>query len=456
MGKPSVPLSADLPPLIMGTATFNSQYNHDPYALPTTALVHHALSAGVRAFDTSPYYGPAEELLGRALDTPFVRDNYPRYTYRLLTKVGRVAASSFDYSPAWIHQSIRWSLSRLRTPYLDVVYCHDVEFVTPDEVLTAVRELRRIRDTEGSIRYVGISGYPVDVLCSLAELVLRETGEPLDAVMSYANFTLQNTKLVTEGLPRLLAAGVDVIPNASPLGMGLLRREGVPIGSMGDFHPAPNGLRSAIHTVSKWAETQGEKLEVIAIRYALESWLHEGSAVGAFGPPLAPSHDADPGFLSAATVGVGHRLGVSVMGVSNMEELNETLRVWNSIVDGLENETDDSPFDPESAQSSEATMKDSDSRPSSTLTPRDDITDSQWSFSRRQRIMALTKGVRDILGPEWVDYTWSSPDEGFVNIVPQHALDSDDAMDIVSKETVPDVPREVASLLTPPLNAIDK
>lgn len=58
------PLSAVLPPLIFGTATFNYQYNTDPHNLPTTAIVHRALSVGVKAFDTSPYYGPAEEILG--------------------------------------------------------------------------------------------------------------------------------------------------------------------------------------------------------------------------------------------------------------------------------------------------------------------------------------------------------------------------------------------------------
>jgi aryl-alcohol dehydrogenase-like predicted oxidoreductase len=57
-------LSSVLPPLIFGTATFNYQYNTDPYKLPTTALVHKAFSLGIRAFDTSPYYGPSEEILG--------------------------------------------------------------------------------------------------------------------------------------------------------------------------------------------------------------------------------------------------------------------------------------------------------------------------------------------------------------------------------------------------------
>ncbi|PGH13658.1 hypothetical protein AJ79_03506 [Helicocarpus griseus UAMH5409] len=466
MGKSSVPLSADLPPLIFGTATFNSQYNSDPYSLPTTAIVHRALSAGIRAFDTSPYYGPAEELLGRALSAPLVRSEFPRYTYRLLTKVGRVAAQSFDYSPAWIRKSIKRSLSRLDTPYLDVVYCHDVEFVSPEEVLGAVVELRRIRDTEGTIRYVGISGYPVEVLCSLAEMVLEKTGEPLDAVMSYANYTLQNTRLALKGLPRLLAAGVDVVPNASPLGMGLLRRKGVPIGSMGDFHPAPDGLRSAIQAASEWTEKQGEKIEVVAIRYALESWLREGAAAGALGPPLAPSADADPGFISAATIGVGRRLGVSVMGVSNFDELNETLRVWRSIVDGLENEGDDTSTFMEEEQGTyppgenvQPSILDDTPKLPSALTPCGDITDRQWSRVRRQQILKLARGTRDILGADWVDYTWESPEKGFVNIPPEHHDNVRELDDSVAMPPTPgemDVDEKDARLLTPPLEPIDK
>lgn len=476
MGRPSVPLSADLPPLILGTATFNSQYNTDPYALPTTAIVHRALSAGIRAFDTSPYYGPAEELLGRALSTDFVRSNHPRYTYRLLTKVGRIASASFDYSPSWIRRSVRRSLSRLDTSYLDVVYCHDVEFVSPSEVLGAVRELRRIRDSEGTIHYIGISGYPVEVLCSLSELILRETGEPLDAVMSYANFTIQNTKLASEGLPRLLAAGVDVVPNASPLGMGLLRRDGVPIGSMGDFHPAPNGLRSAIHTASTFADSQTEKLEVIAIRYALEFWLREGAHVGALGPPLAPSNNSDPSFISAATIGTGSRLGVSVMGVSNLDELNETLRVWSSIIDGLEIKSDDteeptshngdtfqqkSRFGQDIFAIADGLGEELESKPSqhppSILTPREDITDREWSCLRRKRILSLTNTIREILGSEWMNYTWSSPDEDFVNIPPEHnGTNGEGNGNEIAIASDPDAARDEAMLLTPPLEAIDR
>lgn len=463
--QPPTPLSADLPPLIMGTATFNSQYNADPYALPTTQLVQRALSRGIRAFDTSPYYGPAEELLGRALATDFVQTNFPRQSYHLLTKVGRIGSSSFDYSPQWIRHSVRRSLRRLHTDYLDVVYCHDVEFVSAADVLAAVRELRRLRDEEGLLRYVGISGYPVDTLSELAELVLRETGEPLDIVMSYANYTLQNTRLGSRALTRLLAAGVDVVPNASPLGMGLLRRDGVPIGSMGDFHPAPNPLRGAVHRAAECASRHGEKLEVVAIRFALESWLRVGAKVGALGAPLARAPGADPGFLSVANIGTGERLGVSVMGVSNIEELDETLRVWHSILDGLENSHDDDGSDLESKTQSAgvATPKELAGgvppHASNILTPSEGlITDRAWSDARRTHILQLTEEIREAIGTEWVDYVWASPSADFKNTLPESHINALRTLEAegegAEKRAVsPADVFENEAMLTPPLDA---
>ena len=381
-------LSDRLPPLIFGTATFNYQFNPDPYALGPTQIVQKALAQGVRAFDTSPYYGPAESILGDAFDTPLVQDNYPRDQYMILTKAGRIAADTFDYSAEWVRQSVKRSCSRFRTNYLDVVYCHDVEFVTPAEVLTAVRELRRIRDEEGTLNYVGICGYPVEVLCDLAEMILRETGEPLDIVQSYANFTVQNTRLLSQGLARLVNAGVDVVTNASPLGMGLLRKQGVPIGAMGDFHPAPDALREACSAASRWTEAQGEKLEVVAVRFALENWLRDGAKVGGRGDPL--------GVEASSYSGTGlerQRLGVNVMGVSKIEELDETMRVWRSVLDGLSDDFESEP---------------------GTLTPSDGLSDHEWSLQRRQQIRNFAKSIRKMLG-SWADFAWDSPDADFVN-----------------------------------------
>jgi len=380
------PLSSILPPLVFGTATFNSQYNKDPYALDTTGLVQQALSLGIRAFDTSPYYGPSEDLLGAALDTPFIRENFPRRDYFLLTKVGRVGEADFDYSASWVRHSVNRSLERLKTSYLDVVYCHDVEFVSQEEVLVAVKELRRIRDEDGTIQYIGISGYPLEVLCQLAERILRETGEPLDAVMSYANFTLQNTTLVGAGISRLKAAGVDVVPNASPLGMGLLRRAGPPIG-LTDFHPAGKGLRAAIKQASDFCDSHGEQLEVVAIRFALETWMKKGSIVGSRGDPASGL----PWRRETIEEVGGNKLGVSVMGVSKSSELEKTMQVWRSILDGLENGQ-------ETANAAGRWKK-----------------DHEWSINRQKAVQLLAEGIQETLG-DWLDYTWPSPAPGWVLI----------------------------------------
>ncbi|ETI22874.1 hypothetical protein G647_06951 [Cladophialophora carrionii CBS 160.54] len=413
------PLSDSLPPLVFGTATFNYQYNVDPYALGPTALVQKALAHGVHAFDTSPYYGPAEEILGTALGTDLVRSHYPREHYFILTKVGRISADIFDYSPTWIRQSVQRSCKRLRTDYLDVVYCHDCEFVSPEEVLGAIRELRRIRDEEGTLKYVGISGYPVPVLCELAEMILRETGEPLDIVQSYANFTLQNTRLLSEGLQRLVTAGVDVVTNASPLGMGLLRSTGPPLGAMGNWHPAPDGLRQACINAARWAEAKGEKLEVVAVRFALENWLREAAKVGTLGSPL---NEADT--YGHALNLPREKLGVSVMGVSRMEELDETLRVWRSVLDGLADDLDVEP---------------------GTITPSEAVSDHEWSLARRQTIRELAKGIRKVIGDQWVDYAWASPDPGFVNLKKTGSV----ARGAEAK------PAPDTSMLTPPSEAED-
>ncbi|KAI5271929.1 L-galactose dehydrogenase (L-GalDH) [Aureobasidium subglaciale] len=384
-GKPAQQLSSILPPLVFGCAVFNSQYN-DVNKLDTVGLVQEALEFGIRAFDTSPYYGPSEELLGAALDTEFVRAHVPRSDLFYITKCGRIAGDEFDYSPEWVRQSVARSLQRLRTDYLDIVYCHDVEFVSEDEVMGAIKELRRIRDEDGSLRYIGISGYPVPLLCSLAERVLRETGEPLDAVMSYANFTLQNTTLATSGIARLRAAGVDVVPNASPLGMGLLRRAGPPVAGQGDWHPAGPGVRAAVRRASDFCDRHGERLEVIAIRFALESWLTQGAEVGSRGDPAS----GVPWTRESNQQVGGQKLGVSVMGVSNAGELEKTMSVWRSILDGLEG--------------GEETCK---------LAGRWKR-DHEWSLNRKHGVQIMADGIQEHLD-EYLDFAWDSPGQDYIN-----------------------------------------
>ncbi|KAF3391338.1 D-arabinose 1-dehydrogenase [Penicillium rolfsii] len=266
-----------IPPLILGGGGFNEQINPDPRSLPVRLIIKRAFELGFRCFDTSPYYGPSEELIGDALSQPDITERYSRDGYILMTKVGRISAEEFDYSPAWIEYSARRSLQRLQTSYLDVIFCHDVEFVTGEEVMSALKVLFKLV-AQGIVRYVGISGYRLDTLVTLCRAARLRYGLPLDIVQSWAQLTLQNTLLLSDGgLQALRNEGVSCICNSSPLAIGLLRSGGVPQGSLGDFHPAPAKLRALSQQAAQWVEAQGERLSTLSMRFSISQALLSSS-----------------------------------------------------------------------------------------------------------------------------------------------------------------------------------
>src|SRR6266516_4423783 len=88
--------------------------------------VHVALDCGMNFIDTSPYYGRgmSEVLLGVAL----------RDRYLLCTKLGRYAPQHFDFSARRVVESVDVSLERIKVDHLDIVLCHDIEFVDPRQI----------------------------------------------------------------------------------------------------------------------------------------------------------------------------------------------------------------------------------------------------------------------------------------------------------------------------------
>ncbi|KAK9450588.1 NADP-dependent oxidoreductase domain-containing protein [Limtongia smithiae] len=263
---------AGLPPLVLGGATFNDQYNSDPFNLPVKDIVKRSFDAGVCAIDTSAYYGPSEILLGQALSDPGIAKLYPRNSYFILTKAGRIAADQFDFSPEWIHKSVERSLERLHTDYLDVVYAHDVEFVPLDDVLPGIAELFKFKDA-GVIRNVGVSGYPVSVLVTLCELVRKKLGRPIDVVLSYSNFNIQN-RVLKNYLPKFDAAGVKHVLNGSPLSMSLLRSQ-----PPHSFHPASAELKGRVTKAAEYTVSKDVDLADLSMRYALRNW-HAPTVIG--------------------------------------------------------------------------------------------------------------------------------------------------------------------------------
>ncbi|KAL4922047.1 Aldo/keto reductase family-domain-containing protein [Aspergillus aurantiobrunneus] len=262
------PASQVLPPLILGGAGFSYQHTPNPNAERTREVLTRAFELGIRAVDTSAYYEPSEELLGEALSHPEFTSRYSRDDYILMTKVGRVSATKSDYSPEWIRYSVARSLQRLRTSYLDVVFCHDIELVAEESVLKAIGVLLEMVNA-GTVRYIGISGYPIDTLAKVAGRARDIYDRPVDVIQNWAQMTLQNDRLESEGLQAFKESGVTCVCSSSPLASGLLRDEGVPIAALGDWHPAPGGLRNAAHAAAVYVASRGDLLARLALRYAL-------------------------------------------------------------------------------------------------------------------------------------------------------------------------------------------
>src|SRR6188472_4227012 len=160
-----------------------------------------ALDCGLNFIDTSPFYGRgmSEVLLGIAL-----RD-VPRDSYILCTKLGRYDLQHFDFSARRVAESIDVSLHRLGTDHLDVVLCHDIEFVEMQQIVDeTIPALRKAKEA-GKVRFIGFRGYPQKIFRFICEQT------DVDCVLNYNQYTLQNTRFADETIPYLKQKGVGIM-----------------------------------------------------------------------------------------------------------------------------------------------------------------------------------------------------------------------------------------------------
>lgn len=249
LGKTGIAVSA----LSFGASSLGSEFRAvDEGAGIRT--VHRALDLGINFLDVAPYYGrtKAETVLGKALR------GVSRDRYYLETKVGRYDRELFDFTGERIRRSVDESLARLGVGYVDVVQCHDVEFVDLDQIVNVALPTLRALQREGKVRYVGVSGLPLKVF----GLVLARTD--LDTILSYCHYSLNDTALI-ELIPYLQGKGVGII-NASPLSMRLLSDVGPP-----EWHPAPEEVKQRCAAAAAFCRDQGTSIAQLAVQFSLSN-----------------------------------------------------------------------------------------------------------------------------------------------------------------------------------------
>ena len=211
-----------------------------------------ALELGMNFIDTSPFYGRgmSECLLGVALR------GVPRDQYLLGTKLGRYDAAHFDFSPRRVVESVDVSLHRMGVEHLDIMLCHDIEFVDMSRVVEETLPALRTLQKQGKVRFVGISGYPMNIF----KYVLDRAD--LDVVLSYNHFTLQNTMLA-DLVPYLQKKGVGIM-NAAPFSARLLTNAPLP-----PWHKATPEVRAICRRAAEHCAAQGVDIAQLALQYSL-------------------------------------------------------------------------------------------------------------------------------------------------------------------------------------------
>jgi aryl-alcohol dehydrogenase-like predicted oxidoreductase len=216
------------------------------------AAVPAALECGMNFIDTSPFYGRgmSEVLLGVALR------GVPRDSYILSTKLGRYSGSHFDFSARRVTESVDISLERMGVDHIDIMLCHDIEFVNMQQIVDETLPALRKEQARGKVRFVGISGYPMNIF----RFVLDQT--PLDVVLSYNHYTLQNT-MFADLVPYLKEKNVGIM-NAAPFSARLLTNDPLP-----PWHKATPFVRETARKAADHCRSRGVDIAKLALQYSI-------------------------------------------------------------------------------------------------------------------------------------------------------------------------------------------
>jgi aryl-alcohol dehydrogenase-like predicted oxidoreductase len=241
-----------LPVLGFGASSLGQEFR--PVTLDEALRsVRVALDCGLNFIDTSPFYGRgmSEVLLGVALR------GVPRDRYTLCTKLGRYDLTHFDFSAKRVAESVDVSLHRLGTDHLDILLCHDIEFVEMqpivDETLPALRKMQQA----GKVRFIGFSGYPQKIF----RFICDQTD--VDCVLSYNQYTLQNTRFADETLPYLKARGIGAM-NAGPFSARLLTNAPLP-----QWLKEPEAVKAAARAAATHCAKRGVDIAKLALQFSL-------------------------------------------------------------------------------------------------------------------------------------------------------------------------------------------
>ena len=251
-------------------------------------LTDDGYDAGIRYFDTSPYYGygRSELRMGAAL-----REK-PRDSYVLSTKIGRVMhamkpgekppadfrenglpgfAPVYDYTYDGVMRSLEHSHMRLGLQKIDIALIHDVDFWTTKDRAVLEERFRTVMDSGyralDELRRAGIIG-AIGVGINEADTSTRfvKAGD-FDCMLLAGRYTLLEQGALEEFLPECTKRHVSVILGG-PYNSGILTG-GVKPGATHDYVAAPAALIEKAQKIEAVCTRHGVPLGAAAMQFPL-------------------------------------------------------------------------------------------------------------------------------------------------------------------------------------------
>lgn len=202
-------------PLALGTMTFGTDWGWGAAPDESRRIFDMYLERGGNFIDTANFYtgGSAERLLGQFIDGR--RESVVVATkYSLSMAPGNPNASGNHRRN--MMRSVEASLERLGTDYIDLLYLHAWDGLTPvEEVMRAFDDLVR----SGKVLYAGISDTPAWQVARMQTLADLRGWAPLVALQ--IEYSLAQRSVESELIPMARELGLGVLA-WSPLASGVL------------------------------------------------------------------------------------------------------------------------------------------------------------------------------------------------------------------------------------------
>jgi D-threo-aldose 1-dehydrogenase len=281
LGKSGV----EVPVVGFGGAPLGNLYRELPDG-EARATVQAAYDAGMRLFDTAPFYGfgLSEHRLGEALR------GLDRDSFVLSTKIGRLLRPEdpgkldgglfarvlpfrpvFDYSHDGVMRSVEGSLQRLGMHRIDVLLIHDVDVWTHGTEAARLERFREVMDggyramarlrEEGTVRAIGAGINEVPACEEFAR-----AGD-FDCFLLAGRYTLLEQAALDTFLPYCAGRGISLLIGG-PYNTGILATGAVE-GAYFDYAPAPPEVMDRVRRIEAVCARHGVRLPTAALRFPL-------------------------------------------------------------------------------------------------------------------------------------------------------------------------------------------